>query len=143
MTQRIIMALLVLLGFSACSKEAEEPNRAEYGCPYVDFHISGRVTDSQANPVPGIIIGTGLIRDMAISDSDGNFTIDQTGSTPDILFFTDMDGKKNGGEFSLKELDVKDRFEQTAVGSGWHQGSYKAELGDIALSEAGKTEEED
>lgn len=142
MTQRIIMALLALLGFSACSKSDEEPQRAEYGCPYAEFHVSGRVTDSQANPVPGIIIGTGLIRDMAISDNDGNFTINQTGSTPDILFFTDIDGKKNGGEFSLKEIGVKERFEQTADGSGWYRGSYKAELGNIVLSKAGQTEEE-
>lgn len=145
MTQKIIMALLALLGFSACSKE-ETVLRDEYGCPYVDFHVSGRVVDTESNPVQGIIVGTPMLRDMAVSDADGRFAIDQHGGDlPDMLLFTDMDGEKNGGEFSLKEVEVKERFEQTAPesGSNWYRGAYKAELGDVTLTKAGSQKTDD
>lgn len=130
MTGKIITALLALLGFSLAGC------REEYGCPYVNFHVSGRVVDAQANPIPGIEI-TADEYGSTRSDSQGYFTIEENyASLPGKICCTDRDGEENGGEFLPEEVDLEGRFVQTAKGSGWYEGAYKAELGEVTLTKA-------
>lgn len=136
MTQRIITALLALLGFSAgCGRE-------EYGCPYADFHISGRVVDPEGNPIPQIKISASQYRYTTFSDSEGNFTIEDNDiSRPQRVYLSDIDGEQNGGEFEDREIEIGALYVQTKKGKGWYEGAYKAELGEVTLSEADKAEE--
>lgn len=130
MAQRIIMALLALLGFSTgCG-------RVEYGCPNADFHISGRVVDPEGKPIPQIKISTDNYY-TTFSDSEGNFTFDDNYiSLPQTIHLSDIDGEQNGGEFEDRELDIGASYVQTKKGKNWYEGAYKAELGDVVLNQA-------
>ena len=51
-----LSALLVLLGFEACT--GMENGGEEYGTPTVDFHVVGQVTDAEGKPIEGIRVTT-------------------------------------------------------------------------------------
>lgn len=137
MAQRIITVLLALLGFSTgCG-------RMEYGCPNVDFHISGRVVDAKGNPIPEIKVTSDQFYRIVFSDAEGNFTIEGNYvSLPQTVYLSDIDGEQNGGEFDDRELDIGASYLKIKNGKGWYEGAYKAELGDVALDQADDESEE-
>ena len=52
------------------------------------------------------------------------------------MTFVDPDGEENGGEFETLKLDITDKIEQVEESSGnWYEGGFRAELGDVTLSE--------
>lgn len=145
--KRFIYFLLALLGVGAVSCDNGWGDVvAEYGCPHMNFSLKARVVDEAGKPIEGIEVQT---KDNAFyadnySDAEGN--IDLTASmwpnTNIDVIFTDVDGEENGGEFETLELNIADKVEQVAEGSGsWYEGAYKAELGDVTMTLKAKSEE--
>lgn len=78
-TNRLLIALLGILGFSGCE---DGGGINEYGTPYAGYSVKGKVVDTQNNGLENIqvylqrentpmdIIGP----DTVYTDSDGNFT---------------------------------------------------------------------
>jgi putative lipoprotein (rSAM/lipoprotein system) len=139
--KRFIYFLLALLGFGtiACDNGSMDDVVAEYGCPHINFSLKARVIDEAGKPIEGIEVQT---KNNAFymdnySDAEGNIDL-QVSMWPDTnidLIFTDVDGKENGGEFETLELNIADKVEQVAEGSGsWYEGGYKADLGDVVMT---------
>ena len=110
-----------------------------YGTPWVKYHISARVVDTEGNPIEGIEAKGGYNADylgfLGLTDVDGNLNIESRDkSYPRYMLLTDTDGEANGGEFQDKIVEIKGSFEQIKEGDGrWFEGVFKAELEDITL----------
>lgn len=131
-----LSALLVLLGFEACS---EEGGREEYGTPTVDFHVVGQVTNAEGKPIEGIRVTTrgyfnfhdGTTEQTTYTDKDGHFATKEMRSIsidPMMrVVFEDVDGEANGGVFA-KDSVMADAMTRTQVGKGdghWYDGKYE------------------
>ena len=129
-----LSALLVLLGFEACSEEGEE-----YGTPTVDFHVVGQVTNAEGEPIEGIRVTTrgyfnfhdGTTEQTTYTDKDGHFATKEMRSIsidPMMrVVFEDVDGEANGGVFA-KDSVMADAMTRTQVGKGdghWYDGKYE------------------
>lgn len=128
-TNRILIALLGILGFS-CSND--EP-REEYGMPYAKYEIKGKVVNKSNIGIPDIQVTT--TENMNISTKKvittnnlGEFTVTEGQGFPQTVFdFTaeDVDGTKNGsyktGSAQIKNIPL-------TGGSGWYSGEGKAEV---------------
>lgn len=83
-SNRLLSGAMVLLGFSSCdpSKTADE-----YGTPYADYEIKGKVTDEAGAELAGLrVVAKGLIQsipndpyfnDTLATDAKGTFLFDQ------------------------------------------------------------------
>ena len=118
--------LLGLLGFTAMASSCI--GRVEYGCPHVDYKISGKVVNEEGDPVAGIEVSThdgygqkdttGVDGKFQISDSDISY--------PDRLSLKDVDGEENG-LYKSKQAPLG-RFTQVEKGDGhWYDGVYESE----------------
>ena len=131
-----LSALLVLLGFEACT---EEGGREEYGTPTVDFHVVGQVTNAEGKPIEGIRVTTrgyfnfhdGTTEQATYTDKDGHFATKEMRSIsidPMMrVVFEDVDGEANGGVFA-KDSVMADAMTRTQVGKGdghWYDGKYE------------------
>lgn len=129
-----LSALLVLLGFEACTEEGEE-----YGTPTVDFHVVGQVTNAEGKPIEGIRVTTrgyfnfhdGTTEQATYTDKDGHFATKEMRSIsidPMMrVVFEDVDGEANGGVFA-KDSVMADAMTRTQVGKGdghWYDGKYE------------------
>lgn len=129
-----LSALLVLLGFEACTEEGEE-----YGTPTVDFHVVGQVTNDEGEPIEGIRVTTrgyfnfhdGTTEQATYTDKDGHFATKEMRSIsidPMMrVVFEDVDGEANGGVFA-KDSVMADAMTRTQVGKGdghWYDGKYE------------------
>ena len=129
-----LSALLVLLGFEACTEESEE-----YGTPTVDFHVVGQVTNAEGDPIEGIRVTTrgyfnfhdGTTEQATYTDKDGHFaTMEMRSISIDPMMrvvFEDVDGEANGGVFA-KDSVMADAMTRTQVGKGdghWYDGKYE------------------
>ena len=138
--KRFIYFLLALLGFGAgaCDNGWGDPV-PEYGCPHMTFSLKARVIDEAGKPIEGIEVQTrnGDFYMDNFSDAEGNIDLNVS-MWPDTnidLVFTDVDGAENGGEFETLNLNIADKVEQVAEGSGsWYEGGYKADLGDVTMT---------
>lgn len=135
LVQWLIMAVISLLGFSAC---ASSENQLEmYGTPTADYKADGRVTDEDGNPVKGIEVKVALTDwkqetatangGIVYSDKNGSFTTAEYDDEPFFsLTVTDVDGAENGGEFESQVIDLtkmKPVLDETNA-KGWHRGVY-------------------
>jgi len=50
----VLASLLMLLGFSCTDDEGEGPIICEYGTPYANFQIKGKVVDIDAAVTPSV-----------------------------------------------------------------------------------------
>lgn len=133
MKNRILLALLSLLGFATACNKGEEM----YGTPRANFRIQGKVTDAAGQPIKGIEVRT-ISSDKNTTAADGSY--DLTGDMGFIspqLVFTDIDGSDNGGEFTEQTLDIEfTEADRTAPGDGgWDRGSFAKTGVDITLQE--------
>ena len=138
--KRFIYFLLALLGFGAVACDNDWGDVvAEYGCPHMNFSFKARVIDEAGKPIEGIEVQTrnGDFYMDNFSDAEGNIDLNVS-MWPDTnidLVFTDVDGAENGGEFETLNLNIADKVEQVAEGSGsWYEGGYKADLGDVTMT---------
>ena len=53
----VLASLLMLLGFSCTDDEGEGPIICEYGTPYANFQIKGKVVDTNDNPIEYFLKG--------------------------------------------------------------------------------------
>jgi len=133
--KKLIYMLMALLGFGAVScGEIGEDVAGEYGCPHVNFSLRARVVDEAGEPIAGIMVRVDWIEEY--TDEEGEVSVNDsvfTGSQY-MVRFEDVDGVENGGEFESLTLDIAEKVEQTADGSGsWYDGAFKAELGDVTM----------
>ncbi len=130
---RILAAILVLLGFSSCG-EGKEP-MPEYGTPSVSYRIKGTVTDKDNAPIKGIKV---VISDeckydtddiTVYTDADGKFTGPHTYSFSlygQTVTFEDVDGEDNGGRFKSATLGIDDMTaKKVEEGGDWYSGDYE------------------
>ena len=126
---KIIKFLLICLGFKsvvACHSTTEE-----YGTPYAEYEVKGRVSDAEGTPIQGIRVSMGESQDrymdsVAVTDAEGRFhvihgTFPFRDNTFDIQF-TDIDGEAGGGLFDEQTVTVQ--AEMTEEGDGWDEGDY-------------------
>lgn len=130
---RVLLALLALLGFSACG-EGEDP-RDEYGCPITYYRTLGRVTDTADVPIKGIKVvkkvkyyygdeGQGQEVVVGFTDADGRFADKNYGEEfPHELIFSDVDGEDNGGLYRSASLSSDDMI-RTKVKNDGHWTTY-------------------
>jgi len=139
--KRSFKYILTLLGFGAASCI-----RVEYGCPHVDYRISGQVVNEKGEPVQGIGVLPGWgsfteefdwnLEDLNFGPSadttgvDGKFLIYSDDVTcPDKVVLYDTDGEKNG---QYKTTIAPVTLTQTGKGDNhWYNGTYAAD--DVTL----------
>ena len=100
---KIIKFLLICLGFKsvvACHGTTEE-----YGTPYAEYEVKGRVSDAEGTPISGIRVSMGESQD----------------SYMDSVAVTDAEGR-GGGLFEEQTVTVQ--AEMTEEGDGWDEGDY-------------------
>lgn len=89
-----------------------------YGTEYDEFHpeygASGRVVDPEGNPIEGIQVT--MADKCCYSNPNGRFYV---GAEYPVLIIRDVDGEKNGGEFSEKIIELQ------------HGGNH--DVGDVEL----------
>ena len=101
----------------------------EYGTPYAEYEVKGRVSDSEGTPISGIKVSMGeegSLDSVAVTDADGRFhvihgTFPFRDNTFDIQF-TDIDGEAGGGLFEEQTVTVQ--AEMVEEGDGWDEGDY-------------------
>lgn len=132
-TNKILAGLLSLIGFSLASCDIEE----EYGCPYANYEIKGKVVDEGGNAIPGIQVSISqspmeneyLRADTVISTPSGTFTSQPPtysfgGNVTFKITAKDIDGEANGGLFKDEETEVAFKKEDLKGASGdWFYGS--------------------
>lgn len=129
--KKLIYFMMALLGFTACDR-----GMVEYGVPVSDFSLKARVVDKDDNPIKGIEVHGGYNRDnleaIGYTNDNGEFSMhtDETNrdevDMPTYLYFVDVDGAENGGEFSSPREPILVNYEM-AEQDGWYS-RYEAEL---------------
>ena len=104
---KIIKFLLICLGFKSLT---------EYGTPYAEYEVKGRVSDAEGTPIQGIRVSMGesqssYLDSVAVTDAEGRFhvihgTFPFRDNTFDIQF-TDIDGEAGGGLFEEQTVTVQ------------------------------------
>lgn len=136
---RLCMALLSLLGFAAC----EEP-MCEYGCPTIDYKISGTVTNAEGTPIEGIRVivpevkydyeRNCFVSDTVFTDAEGHYSTSEHTGYPTLaergIFFDDVDGDAHGGSFaadslSCFEVNNTPRKQYKEGDGNWYVGGYE------------------
>ena len=112
LTKMLCVAVLGVLGFSACSDDPESASVA-YGVRVLKYCYKGTVTDEDGNPIKGInVVMKGRFdskeSSLTIStDDNGEFKSGILVSSKDKVSeveFVDVDGEANGGEFKSSTL---------------------------------------
>ena len=112
----ILAGLLSLLGFSVTSCGATD----EYGSPYAEYELKGKVTNMNGDPIQGIELNYGGIYNNVLFSSyisemykspqtqkDGSYDIKFEDSPMGIvrIIAKDIDGPENGS-FETDSIDV-------------------------------------
>lgn len=124
--------LVSVFGLSSCI------GAVEYGSPYAEYELKGRVTDEDSNPIPGIKVSLehpSSIYEADTTDVSGEFEFNKERIFPPDdrmkVFFQDIDGPENGGEFALDSLELD--VYQIEEGSRWYKGAFKSDDVEIRL----------
>ena len=139
----ILAGLLSLLGFSVTSCGATD----EYGSPYAEYELKGKVTNMNGDPIQGIELNYGGIYNNVLFSSyisemykspqtqkDGSYDIKFEDSPMGIvrIIAKDIDGPENGS-FETDSIDVK--IEGFEGGTSWFHGKAEVNIPDIKLKE--------
>ena len=139
----ILAGLLSLLGFSVTSCGATD----EYGSPYAEYELKGKVTNMNGDPIQGIELNYGGIYNNVLFSSyisemykspqtqkDGSYDIKFEDSPMGIvrIIAKDIDGPENGS-FETDSIDVK--IEGFEGGKSWFNGKAEVNIPDIKLKE--------
>ena len=119
---KIIKFLLICLGFkslTACDVEIWN-GTAEYGTPYAEYEVKGKVSDAEGTPIQGVRVSMGesqssQLDSVAVTDAEGRFHVIH-------IQFTDIDGEAGGGLFEEQTVTVQ--AEVVEEGDGWDEGDY-------------------
>ena len=161
MKNKIFSSLLAMLGFASCNPFSgggtDTPDMygvpvPEYGAPYADFVIKGKVSGEGAGELEGIQVvlkpykENDYANETISTDAAGGYEIrkqwwDSSGNFTVQVIAEDIDGDANGGSFAKKETDVTFAQSDFTGGSGWHEGSAVKNL-DITLEKETDTPDE-
>lgn len=129
--------VMVLLGFSGCSKDDPGRTPDEYGTPHADYKYMGTIVDEEGNPIKGIEAKLVGYNALTSSNEVAKFSTDENGkfeseyysemvASVSMLEIKDVDGEENGGEFLSETIPVS-QMQSTKVAEGeskWHMGSF-------------------
>ena len=77
-----------------------------YGTPYEEFRpyfgASGRVVDTEGEPIPGIEASVG--NNKVLTKADGHFYVESFDYSK--LTLIDIDGEENGGDFERRDIEL-------------------------------------
>ncbi len=134
MKTKLLVRLLALLGFSAALPACEGMGQDEYGCPWAEFSLKGKVTDARNNPIPGIRVEMSSKSGNAyvLTDIDGLYVLDY-GSVNRLVggitvTAADTDGPDNGGDFESRTETLSITDDDYTGAGGWFQGKAEAKL---------------
>lgn len=131
LVNRLLSGALTLLGFTACSS-TESPD--EYGCPYAEYELKGKVTDSEKRPIEGarMIVRnlrpteeeawTSYSSDTVYTQADGTFNYQRSGERADRLRLVCQDPSE-ACKADSTEMDV-----ELTGGKGWFLGNFSKEI---------------
>lgn len=150
-TNKLLAGLLTLLGFSLAS--CEKWGACEYGSPYAEYEIKGKVMNEAGETIPDIQViipdlnskvdGQYLYGDTLKTNNGGEFNakigLTSFGEAVTFKVITkDIDGEKNGGLFEDKETEVAFKEEDLKGKSGnWYFGKAEKEVS-ITIKQAVK-----
>lgn len=141
----ILAGLLFMLGFNVVSCGVED----EYGSPYAEFRVKGKVTDMNGNPIGGVGITLKSTDDNKnlyplagdyemvmppLTQEDGSYDI-TFNSFPEHslrIIAEDIDGPENG-PFKTDSIDVE--VGDLEGGKSWYMGKAQVNAPDIKLKE--------
>ncbi len=107
MKNKILLMIASMLGFATASDQTKYgPDMYGVRWPDVEASISGKVTDKEGNPIPDIEVRTS--GNKTTTATDGNYVIaSKVYGNRSTLWFVDVDGSANGGEFAEQNLSVE------------------------------------
>lgn len=134
---RCLAALLALLGFQACDfpKKYGVP-APEYGTPYAEFEVQGKVTDTAQEPLKDILVaieisdGYSRLRDTLYTDKSGEYHW-KGGAFP--LDSAKIVVNDTTGKYASDSTKVALSYDRTKA-DGWYRGVGTAEA-DFELKE--------
>lgn len=119
------------LGFAAVGCDEAKPDEMpseEYGCPYADYVVKGKVSDEEGNPIKGIAVNVQDVDlDTCFTSEDGSYGFEWGDMMPSdkiVLKYTDVDRDENGGMFMPLAKEVA--LERKEEGKGWYRGLFAA-----------------
>lgn len=126
---RFYLFLFTLIGIGLASCSAEDAP-CEYGSPYVEFEVNGKVVDEASNPIAQIEVRledpAGWEPAVTRTAADGTFTLNQQGGFDfDQLLeivATDTDGPENGGSFATMKTTIRTQKSDFKDPERWSQG---------------------
>lgn len=138
----VLMSLLGVLGFASCDSIII---KCEYGTPYSEFKVSGKVMTEDNKPIEGIKTtvfsgsnqGGNLYWDTYdghsdFSDKKGSYQVDLTAynfnsdSLKIKIIYEDVDGTEGGGAFAKDSVIInsKDFIQTEKASKNWFQGAF-------------------
>lgn len=145
MKAKLINYILALFGVSSCYTVCM------YGTPMAVFETEVEVTDMDGKPIQGIRV----VQEPMYKDNEGNWKTEAGGYDNDTTFtdasgkamlstrafsfgndytrlnvyFDDVDGEANGGEFESAQISNLESPDVIKKGEGtWNRGTYGAEV---------------
>lgn len=146
---RVLLGFLGISAVSACGKgELPAPEygsmMAEYGTPYADYVVSGKVTDEHGEPLKGIAVTAPdeWPKDTVYTAEDGRYELGGVFFPDDEIMvkYFDVDEEENGGWFKDQQLKVA--LEKQSSGESWYCGVYAASEVDVKMTEQPDSESE-
>lgn len=135
---RCLAAVMTLLGFQACDfpKKYGVP-APEYGTPYAEFEVQGKVTDTKQEPLKDILVaieisdnGYSELRDTLYTDESGEYHW-KGGAFP--LDSAKVVVNDTTGRYASDSTKVALSYDRTKAGH-WYEGVATAEA-DFELKE--------
>ena len=131
-----------MLGFASCNPFSgggtDTPDMygvpvPEYGAPYADFVIKGKVSGEGAGELEGIQVvlkpykENDYANETISTDAAGGYEIrkqwwDSSGNFTVQVIAEDIDGDANGGEFAKQVKEVGLKSSDFTGGDGWYDG---------------------
>lgn len=133
-TNWALVGILSLLGFSGCDKIGAD----EYGQPYTEFTLKGKVTDPSGKGIPNIEIKTKTGYDFNNQPYEAgttktniqgeyNITIDTFNKQKIGLFAEDIDGEINGS-YEADSVFIPKEDITLKDAKGWFNGRGSKEV---------------
>ena len=120
-----IAILLGVLGFG-CSHQEGEVNQCEYGVPYAQLQVQGKITDQASAPVENIRVRIKDTRHPVLPDTysgeDGNYLIQSDFAYPTSPIMIVVDDTANVYEPDSALVEVEYTRDKNSPKDNWYEG---------------------